>query len=1089
LKTFYRTFVSKKGVQSGDKKKIEEVIGSDLEKQLKKFTFQIRYDDLKVRMNLYSTAPLILAVILCFCYASKFIKLFTSHHDAARWLNSITMILGTLIHSKNSLIDIYGYLVVATIFILEIILARNLKTTIKESMIQFYKTRTTNIGKDISSIHNQEAIKQLLIEDSQSLRDQSKSNVGKFLIKIKTSVVGDDDATELAKAQLAHFKTSNLHNNKRGSLSSNYEDQIFKSNFNKIENFSPFTYDPDFLGGQEFDLNPAIQKNLDEEEEKNRIQVLHFDSQRPPEDLEQDPATSLLLRDESITLGYKIGKLLYYFENRDLYLNCKMFYGLVYLMFRMAFFVLISIGDTINCVLSFISLAFLCYYWYKSTEVPLQSFNSLNKLAILIISAKYLIGMLDIQRKNFSGDDIDFQSSIVLMFVSNTDNKNYYLFNRLVDNSLQDYWLLLECLIFVAFQLLIFFYTIILQLNTTVINRHTTKILYMTLKYIHYNLSIMTKRPFYINFERWFSPKIKYAEMFLKMGTIYLPIIAVIGLLAFAQANATLPIFAIIVLSLFVIYQLIFNWMYSILEQKTQIGKYFSKIRILIWIYILLGSASRIFEKPLHEFYSGFSPLTSLTLIMVTSLLCFQGIIDLWDSRDFERFYSEFLSTNKLSQIVIPLCEAYEFNEAKLLSMINNLKSKENLDRRIRVMEKQLKIWHLKFATSEELKNSGGRAIGKELEAWEKEIADLDKEEENLVLELRNEEYLTSQVGILDQIVNYCYISLLGSLNRFNMCPHLYLMDYIKSKNSEICKDIELKIYDYISQEYEEYTSLAQGIYEFYNSKNEVADKLADLKKIETQKSNKIQNLDSIENKPETSLEKAVDIIWNKILRPKETVAINMTQHQSTKDRKLFFDSDVNGMKIRFYNVMETGKQDISIIHRMSNYQKISHLLKLTPYFIMDNFQGITLGTILVYCMYNPSILKLVLLIHVILNGLTEELNVHRNFWKRAFILIAGISSIKLLFKSIFRSKLISNQTSTFTAIEGHNTYFMIIEFFCGSLDIEALEVAAFLLTVLRIMQAQLEGCFLSYTMQFENISEAYMRVVGIYIAQNQPKV
>lgn len=110
--------------------------------------------------------------------------------------------------------------------------------------------------------------------------------------------------------------------------------------------------------------------------------------------------------------------------------------------------------------------------------------------------------------------------------------------------------------------------------------------------------------------------------------------------------------------------------------------------------------------------------------------------------------------------------------------------------------------------------------------SWEKEIADLDKEEENLVLELRNEEYITSQVGVIDQVVNYFFVKLMSSLNRFNMCPHLYLMDFIKSKNNEICKDIELKIYDYISQEYDEYTSLAQSVYEFYNNKDAVKENL-----------------------------------------------------------------------------------------------------------------------------------------------------------------------------------------------------------------------------------------------------------------------
>lgn len=1033
-----------------------------MENQLKRFTFQIRYDDIKCRIKFYQFAPLVTALILCLCYISKFIEPMSSYKDLQKWLNSIMMIFGVLVHSKHKIMDIYGYLIIAAFIVLEVAISRNLKGMIKSSMAKYYKSRgSLHASKDIN---NPETIKKMMQESGEESRMHSKSNVNKFLIKMRTT-----EGEELMSEGGERRRTSVIKNFDEGQ----------KEVFQKIEGFTRYEYDPDFLGGEEFELNPAVQKEMEGDATNvKQIDVHHFDSQKPAGDSPL-PTTCLMLREEYISLGYKVGKLLYYFENRDLYLNCKMYYGLVYLMFRMAFFILISIGDTIDCVMSLISLFFLCYYWYNSDGQPLNSVKSLNRLAVIIISLKYLIGVLDIQPINYSGDDVDFESSIVLMFVANVENKNYAHFKSLIQNSLQGYWLLYECLIFVAFQLLIFFYTIILQLNTTVINKHTTRILYMTLKYIHYNLSVMTNKPFYINFERWFSPKVKYAEMFLKMGTIYLPIVSVIGLLAFAQSKATLPIFAIIVLSLFVIYQLIFNWMYTILEQKAQIGRYFSKIRILLWIYIVLGSASRILEKPIKDLYSGFSPLANITLVIVISLICFQVIIDLWNSRDFERFYTEFLNANKLSQIVVPLCEAYEFNEKKLLSMISNLKSKESLDRRIRVMEKQLKIWHHKFATQEDSKRGEGAEIVKQMDAWEKEIADLDKEEQNLVLEMRNEEYLMSQVSPLDRIVNYCFVTLLNSLNRFNMCPHLYLMDFIKSKNSEICKDIELKIYDYISQEYDEYTSLAQSVYEFYNSKDIVKDKLLQIKLVEYQQriASKLHTtLGDVENKSAANIEKAADVILKRILRPKETVAINMTQIQSTKDRKLYFDSDVTGMKIRFFNVMDTGAQDFSVCHRMTNLQKVQYLLKLTPSLILDNFQGITLAAILVYCMYHPTILKIVLLVHVILNGLTEELNLHRSFWQKTFIIIAGISSIKLLFKSIFEARSAS-QEDQMTIVSGSQTIFRLIEFVCGGLNIEVMEVAAFLLTVLRIMQAQLEGCFLSYTMNFENISEAYMRV------------
>jgi hypothetical protein len=1023
-------------------------------------------------MHFYKVSPIFFSFIFCLCYSSKFVELMSSYKDVERWLNTIFMVFGTLIHSKNKLIDIYGYVVLLLILIVEVAVGRSLRNSIKQSMAQNYKARAS-ASTLRGQLNNAELIKHMVEDDNEDLRDHSKSNISKFLIKIRNLDKPDDTDTS-----------------KRSSVLGLYDSQLRgPAKYCRVEYFNAFELDPNFLGDMEVSVNPAVQKEREMSEKKpdDYIEELHFDSYKPGDE-GVSPIEKISKNDsEYMTLGNKVGKLLYYFENRDLYLNCKMYYGAIYLMFRMAFFILISVGNNIDCIVSLVSLFYLCYYWYSSDDQPLQSVKALNKLAVIVISIKYLIGILDIERDNYVGDTVDFESSIILMFVGNRDNKSYSIFRILIGSSLSSYWLLYECLIFIAIQLLIFFYTIILQLNTTVINRHIRRILYMTVKHIHYNLSVLTSRPFYINFERWFSPRIKYAEMFLKIGTIYLPIVAAILLLAVSQSYATLPIFAIVVLCLVVIYHLIFNWMYAILDQKVVIAKYFSRIRILIWAYILVGSASRVFESPLKKAYSGFTPLANITFIIVLSLICFQSIIDLWDSRDFERFYKEFLNSNTLTQIVVPLCEAYDFNERKLLSMVGNLKSKESLDRRIRVMEKQLKIWHYKFATQEEQKSREAKEVALQIVHWEKEISDLDKEEENLVLELRNEEYITSQIGVLDRVVNYFFVTLMNSLNRFNMCPHLYLMDYIKSKNSEICKDIELKIYDYISQEYDEYTSLASSIYEFYNNKEAVQNKLAELKAKEVADAfaKRIkEGSDLIQDKNPELLAKASDIIFKKILRPKETVAINMTQHESTKDRKMYFDSEVNEMKIRFYNIMDTGKQDFSVSHRMTNLQKLRLLVKLTPSLLLDNSQGITLAALILYCMLSPTILKLVLLIHVILNGLTEELNLHKTFWQRTFVIIAGISCTKLFFKALFSARA-ADGAQQFRILPHSDSALRVIEFFCGGLTVEVMEVACFLLTILRIMQAQLEGCFLRYTTEFENISEAYMRVVFFHPAQN----
>ena len=54
--------------------KISAVLGSEIEKQLEKFTINIRYDDIKCRTKFYLSFPLCMAVILALCYISKFTR-------------------------------------------------------------------------------------------------------------------------------------------------------------------------------------------------------------------------------------------------------------------------------------------------------------------------------------------------------------------------------------------------------------------------------------------------------------------------------------------------------------------------------------------------------------------------------------------------------------------------------------------------------------------------------------------------------------------------------------------------------------------------------------------------------------------------------------------------------------------------------------------------------------------------------------------------------------------------------------------------------------------------------------------------------
>lgn len=59
---------------NGEVEKISAVMGSEIEKQLENFTIQIRYNDIKARIQFYRAFPLCVAVVLALCYLSKFTR-------------------------------------------------------------------------------------------------------------------------------------------------------------------------------------------------------------------------------------------------------------------------------------------------------------------------------------------------------------------------------------------------------------------------------------------------------------------------------------------------------------------------------------------------------------------------------------------------------------------------------------------------------------------------------------------------------------------------------------------------------------------------------------------------------------------------------------------------------------------------------------------------------------------------------------------------------------------------------------------------------------------------------------------------------
>jgi hypothetical protein len=956
------------------------------------------------------------------------------------------MAAGVLVHSQKTILDIYGYLIVFLFTVAEINLSRNLERLIKEAQ------KTNKLFSVIRQSQDQD-----LDSNLDQSRGQSKSTLTKYVIKIK-------DGGNLASILPPVASVV-------GASDLNADRPIMK-----IGDFKPYTLVNDFLGSHEHPIAPS--------ELSQNVQEIHLPI---PEQPNLHPPVIDYKRQNN-----KFGKLLYFFENRDLYLNCKMYMGGIYLMFRLAFFILISISDKLDCLVSFLTLVYLCYIWYSSADSPIQRVRYVNRLAVIVIAVKYLIACLNIRQSNYVGDKMnDMETSAVCILLGSTDSPYMPYFEVIIGKSMTGLWLLSECLIFVAVQLMIFFYTVILRINTSELSKRIVQIKHMISKYVHSSLSAERRKPFIVNFNRWYSPRFKYAEFFLKMGTVYLPIASIMVLVSFSQYYSSVPIVFVIGLGLALSYQLIFSWYLHLLSEQPMINRYFTLIKISLWGYILLGSLTRLLSKVITDKFSSFQPLGHITLVVVISLISFQVIADLWESQDFCHFYSEFLDANKLNSLAVPLCQAYEFNEEKIRKMVNNLKSKDNLDRRIRVMEKQLKIWHIRNQSIEENigDNEHTEAVRNQ-ESWEKEILDLDQEEENLVLQMRNEAYLMDKVSLLDKIINYLFSILNENSHKFHISPHLYLMHIIKTKNSGIIsRELDFNIYDYIGQDYNNYIDFVVGVMDFYNRPEDVKDKLKECKDNDAKimVANKLRKLDVLQGLKEEVGEKDVEklkeaggLLAKIVQTPKQCVRIDMTQSDEYKQGMQYFDSKVDDLTLRFYNIVHNNHTgDIGLYNRLDRIHRLGVLVQLLPSYILSKSQSVTLALIVLYCLIVPTPIKLALLIFVLLKGITEEMNLKRKFWQVCFILISGNMFIKVLAKALLggTDQNTDPDANGTTNITTQGLYAGVVQFFCGNVSFEPFELIAFFAIVLRVLQSQFDGGLDQYAIEYENVSQAFIRV------------
>ena len=178
----------------------------------------------------------------------------------------------------------------------------------------------------------------------------------------------------------------------------------------------------------------------------------------------------------------------------------------------------------------------------------------------------------------------------------------------------------------------------------------------------------------------------------------------------------------------------------------------------------------------------------------------------------------------KLRSILVPLAKAYHYNFTKLRLIFEKLKKKNDLDTRIDIMEKQLKIWHERYGSksSKSLTPNEKERLENKMVKWEEQISDLNAEEEDIQEEIREEDDLLSKTSIFDKILTSVQLWFLYSSDIVEFENSLNLLLMIEANNRKVMKqNSEINLHDYITDNIgNSYNSVKELLYYYKKGAN-----------------------------------------------------------------------------------------------------------------------------------------------------------------------------------------------------------------------------------------------------------------------------
>jgi len=784
----------------------------------------------------------------------------------------------------------------------------------------------------------------------------------------------------------------------------------------------------------------------------------------------------------------RLAKLLFYHQNKSLYLRCQVYFGTTLFLSRMAFWVLLYVYDSKESLLSMFLLIYIGLCWIWGMDNSHLSVKYVNRGLIIFIILKYMLTIADIRDDLFHGQEPPLRRSLILKASSETGN-TYKIFRQLNNDSMTMFWFVLECSFFLIIQILIYVYEEIMKANSIGIKRRVKEMQYMLKNRLH----IGSKNfPININFNAWRPASFEIFEEILRLTTIYLPIFIVL-LIAGSQTFMNTVMTLVVIGCFWFLYILVFKWLFMFTAKMDKLLTASIWLQTAVWIYFFYESVWRNIFYP----FLGFNNLYPITIPTATGLIAFQLTRDLWKSSEFKKLYNNIIQNSKLRKLLIPQAKAYHYNFNKLKQIFEKLKKKEQLDFRIEIMEKQLRIWHQRFTKSNPdmlLDENRQAETLRNMDRWEKEIADLNAEEEDIMNEIDEEDKLLASVGFVDKILIKIQLWLIESSDMVEFDNNLNLIFTIHRSNRIIAKKLsqgegtrtmnsEANLHNYITDNINDSYRAIKEILLYYKDPRIMAGlNIEEIKRSINEQEEQIEIINRrnhyVEENPHysTDIQAGVDILFNSIVAK---------ENKDSEDHEQHLDEDIQTLKmvtckeeVVFYNMGQYTQVALGYMHKASKTEAMMTILGSIPPLIYSQWKFVALFSVIVACLFKTSILKLPLLIYVIMFGLTEEINLGRKFWSFVYIYIAVLICMKFALRTFFKiNPLDYVQNSEFIAVSLGDRITPYIQMICGDISFDPAEIVALFCVIVRIIMAQKNGLFNHFVLEDENVNQAFVRL------------